>query len=119
MYKQLLLGLTSFLAVPFALASDPVNPSKEIVYLTDCGEYVYSTMAYYSNAGGSGNGIYPNALAFFDWVVRWEGSTMVGTYPDGNKFTSEISWGADNLNLGDVAGTGSNKYRKHFHSHPY
>lgn len=114
--KQLLLGLTSFLAVPSALASNPVNPDKEIVYLTDCGEYVYSTMAYYPKAGESSNGIYQGALAFFDWVVRWEGSNMVGTYPDGNKFTSNINWGADHLGLGEFAGTGFNNFRKYLHS---
>lgn len=115
MFRQLLLGfVSSLLVVPPVLAGDPVDLNTEIVYLTDCGEYVYSTMGYYSKAGNSGNGQVPEALASFDWVVRWEGSTMVGTFPDGDTFTSMINWGADHLNLGAYAGTGANKYRKDF-----
>ncbi|KAK3307185.1 uncharacterized protein B0T15DRAFT_529548 [Chaetomium strumarium] len=91
------------------------------VYLANCvtrGTMWYSEMSYYNNArSGSQNGQLPDGSAFpsqTDGVpnlVTWEGQRHCGTYPDtGATFCSTIANGAQSLNSGEFAGSGSNSF---------
>ncbi|KAK4238369.1 hypothetical protein C8A03DRAFT_33610 [Achaetomium macrosporum] len=91
------------------------------VYLANCvtrGVSWYSAMPYYNNArSGSQNGQLPDDEAWPSTVngvpeeVTWEGNRVCGTYADtGATFCSNIANGAQSLNTGAFAGTGSNSF---------
>jgi hypothetical protein len=89
----------------------PVGNS-EVVYLSNCssGGQQSSEMNYYSNSGQSKNGERPAATAqvMQNRYITWEGNKVIGTFPDGNHFTSQIT--DHNGPVDSVKGSGSNNY---------
>jgi|SRR4051812_13505808 len=78
----------------FAPKLDPSmfqQTKPEVVYLSNCespnGQS--SEMNYYRHTESSQHGEYPEATAFLEHQ-SWEGHSITGVFPDGNKFTPRI-----------------------------
>ncbi|KAH7185089.1 uncharacterized protein B0J16DRAFT_384151 [Fusarium flagelliforme] len=99
---------TSLLAA--ALAA--YTASAETVYLVNSfkGSETSSGMAYYDNNHSSANQARPQD--YTDVVnginVHWEGATVKGTFSSGVTFTSNIVADANNKEINQWAGSGSN-----------
>src|SRR5262249_18139729 len=93
----------------------PPTVDPEIVYLCNCyssnGEKS-SEMNYYPKTSLSQHGERPAATAVvaIDRTVTWEGHPIVGTFPDGNHFTSNIT--DHNGPIGAIKGSGFNDERQ-------
>jgi chitinase len=109
-WQALVAGLPAPVPQPPPRPTDP-----EIVYLCNC--YLSdgqksSEMNYYSKTSLSQHGERPAATAVVatDGTVTWEGHPVVGTFPDGNHFTSKIT--DHNGPDGAVKGSGFNDYHQ-------
>jgi hypothetical protein len=101
--------------VPIPRPPPPPTIDPEIVYLCNC--YLSdgqksSEMNYYPKTSLSQHGERPAATAVVatDGTVTWEGHPVVGTFPDGNHFTSNIT--DHNGPVGAVKGSGFNDYHQ-------
>jgi hypothetical protein len=101
--------------VPIPRPPPPPTIDPEIVYLCNC--YLSdgqksSEMNYYPKTSLSQHGERPAATAVvaIDGTVTWEGHPVVGTFPDGNHFTSNIT--DHNGPVGAVKGSGFNDYHQ-------
>jgi len=91
--------------------------STERVFLAYClGGYPGSEMLYYSNDAESRTGQKPDDVAFINpdaaILSPFEGHTVVGIFPSGEVFTTEITPGAENIANFAYAGTGQNQYHQ-------
>jgi chitinase len=100
---------------PVPQPAPPPTLDPEIVYLCNC--YLSdgqksSEMNYYPKTSLSQHGERPAATAVVatDGTVTWEGHPVVGTFPDGNHFTSNIT--DHNGPVGAVKGSGFNDYHQ-------
>ncbi len=108
-------GIWRSLAGPAPVPPPPPTVDPEIVYLCNC--YLSdgqksSEMNYYPKTSPSQHGERPAATAVVatDGTVTWEGQPVVGTFPDGNHFTSNIT--DHNGPVGAVKGSGFNDYHQ-------
>lgn len=89
------------------------NTGPEVVFLSNCQDRRgwSSEMNWYPHEQATKNGEYPQATAIITpaQTVNWEGQSIVGKFPDGNEFTSNIT--DHNGPLFAVKGSGFN----HFH----
>jgi len=69
-------------------------------------------MDYYSKTSQSQHGEQPGAIAVVatNGTVTWEGQPVVGTFPDGNHFTSNFT--DHNGPVGAVKGSGFNDFHQ-------
>jgi len=93
----------------------PPTVDPEIVYLCNCYSsdgQKSSEMDYYPKTSLSQHGEPPAAIAVVatNGTVTWEGHPVVGTFPDGNHFTSNIT--DHNGPVGAVKGSGFNDERQ-------
>ncbi len=108
-------GIWQALTGPAPAPPPPPTVDPEIVYLCNC--YLSdgqksSEMNYYPKTSLSQHGERPAATAVVatDGTVTWEGQSVVGTFPDGNHFTSNIT--DHNGPVGAVKGSGFNDYHQ-------